>query len=129
MRLLRGLAGAVLWILAAVLGLVGVVLCVTVILLPLGIPLVMLARRLFTRSVRLMLPRSVAHPVDESGKSARKKGRKAKSAATDAIATATKKGRKGSDKGADVAAGAVKKGKKVAKKGRKAGKKKRKWFG
>ena len=136
MRLLRGLAGAVLWILAAVVGLLGVVLCVTVILLPLGIPLVILARRLFTRSVRLMLPRSVAHPVDESGKSARKKGRKAKSAATDAVETATKKGRKGSDKGADVASVALEKGRKAAKKGRKAAKKgrkstkkQRKWFG
>jgi hypothetical protein len=129
MRLLRGLAGAVLWILAAVVGLLGVVLCVTVILLPLGIPLVMLARRLFTRSVRLMLPRSVAHPVDESGKSARKKGRKAKSSATDVVATATKQGRKGRGRADDVASGAVKKGKKVAKKGRKAAKKQRKRFG
>ena len=48
MRLLRGLLGAVLWILAALLGLVGFVLCVTVILLPLGIPLLGVARRLLT---------------------------------------------------------------------------------
>ena len=38
MRLLRGLLGALLWILASVLGLVGVLLCVTIILLPVGIP-------------------------------------------------------------------------------------------
>ena len=37
MRLIRGLAGALLWLLAAVVGLLGVILCVTVILLPLGI--------------------------------------------------------------------------------------------
>ncbi len=47
MRLLRGLPGAVLWILAAVLGLVGVLLCVTIILLPLGV-----------------LPREVGQPCD-----------------------------------------------------------------
>jgi hypothetical protein len=76
MRLLRGLLGALLWIVAAVLGLLGVILCVTVILLPLGVPLLGLARRLFTRAVQLMLPRSLAHPVDEITKTAKKKGRK-----------------------------------------------------
>ena len=40
MRLLCGLAGAVLWILAAVRARVAVILCVTVILLPLGLPLI-----------------------------------------------------------------------------------------
>ena len=64
MRLLRGLLGALLWILAAVLGLVGVLLCVTVILLPVGIPVVKLAGSMFVRSVRLMLPPALAHPVD-----------------------------------------------------------------
>ena len=37
MRIPRALLGSLLWILAAVLGLVAVILCVTVILLPLGI--------------------------------------------------------------------------------------------
>ena len=65
MRLLRGLLGAVLGvlsavlgtvlgILAAVVGLVGVVLCATLILIPLGIPVVRLARRLFTLAGKLM---------------------------------------------------------------------------
>ncbi|WP_454198609.1 hypothetical protein [Nocardia sp. Marseille-Q1738] len=65
MRLLKGLLGVVLGILTAVLGtvlgilaavlwLVGALLCVTVILLPLGIPVVKLARRLFTLSGQLM---------------------------------------------------------------------------
>jgi hypothetical protein len=76
MRLLRGLLGALLWIVAAVLGLLGFVLCVTVILLPLGIPLLVLARRLLTRAVALMLPRSLAHPVDEITKTTKKKARK-----------------------------------------------------
>ena len=54
MRLLRGLLAALLWILAGVLALVGLLLCVTLILLPLGVP-----------AVRLMLPRMFTHPVQE----------------------------------------------------------------
>jgi hypothetical protein len=65
MRLLRGLLGALLWIVAALLGLVGFVLCVTVILLPVGIPLLGVARRLLTSAVQLMLPRQLAHPIRE----------------------------------------------------------------
>jgi hypothetical protein len=72
-----------LWILAGVVGLLGIVLSVTVILLPLGIPLLMLARRMFTRSVALVLPRKVSHPVDEAGRAARKKGREGRDAVTD----------------------------------------------
>ena len=81
MRLLRGLGGAVLWILAALLGLVGVLLCVTVILLPVGLPLVKLAGRLFAQSLQLMLPRALAHPVSEIAKAAEKKDRKITKAA------------------------------------------------
>src|SRR5215217_5459707 len=97
MRILRGMAGALLWIVAAVLGLVAVVLCITVILLPIGLPLLGVSRRVFGMAVRLMLPREVAHPVEqtrkrlrgqiddassqikktESGKAAAKQGRKA----------------------------------------------------
>jgi hypothetical protein len=58
MSLLRGLAGALLWIGALLLALVAVVLCVTILLIPLGLPLLGYARRLFTLSLRLMLPRS-----------------------------------------------------------------------
>lgn len=118
MRLLRGLLGALLWILAGLLGLVGVLLSVTVILLPVGLPILGLARRLFTRSVQLMLPRSVAHPVQESGKSVRKKGRKAKSALPDA-GDAAKKGRKAKSTVSDVAGDAAKKGRKSLRRGRK----------
>jgi hypothetical protein len=94
MRVLRGLLGALLWIAAALVGLVGCILCVTVLLLPLGIPLVMLARRLFTRSVRLMLPRKVSHPVDEMGKKARKRGRGLRKSASGLESDVAKKGRK-----------------------------------
>ena len=76
MRLMRGLAGALLWIVAAVLGLVGLVLCVTIVLLPVGIPVLGVARRLLTSAVRLMLPRSLAHPVNEVTKSVKKSGKK-----------------------------------------------------
>jgi hypothetical protein len=81
MRLLRGLGGAVLWILASVLGLVGVLLCVTVILLPVGLPLMKLAGQLFARSLQLMLPRALAHPVNEAVKAVEKKDRKITKAA------------------------------------------------
>ena len=66
MKLLKGLAGSLLWILAGVLGLVSILLCVTIILLPLGIPLLGLSRRLMTTGVQLMLPKAVAHPVARS---------------------------------------------------------------
>jgi hypothetical protein len=71
MRVLRGLLGLLLWILASLLGLVSLLLCVTIILLPLGIPLFRLTRKLFGEAVRLMMPRALAHPVKES----RRKGR------------------------------------------------------
>ena len=66
MRLLRGLAGVLLWILALVLTLVAVLLCVTVILLPLGLPLLGYARRLFTLSLRMILPRAVTRPAGKA---------------------------------------------------------------
>jgi len=94
MRLLRGLLGALLWILAGLLGLVGFVLCVSVILLPLGIPLLVVARRLMTRAVQFMLPRSLAHPVDEIAKTTKKKGRKARAATSAAADDIGKKARK-----------------------------------
>src|SRR3954467_5133341 len=74
MRILRGLLGTLLWILAGVLGLVALLLCVTIILLPLGIPLLRVAKTLFGKAGRLMMPRSVAHPVEET----KRKGRKLK---------------------------------------------------
>lgn len=119
MRLLRGLIGALLWILAALLGLVGVILCVTLILLPLGIPLLAYARRLFTSAVRLMLPPAVAHPVKELDKTARKKGRKAKSTVPDVGAKTAEKGRKAQSTVSDVAGETAKKARKVARRPRK----------
>jgi hypothetical protein len=95
MRFLRAVSGALLWVLAAVVGLVAVVLCVTVILLPLGVPLLALARRLFGRAVTLMLPRTVTHPVDELGKATRKKGGKAAASTRKSSGKAAKSVRRG----------------------------------
>jgi hypothetical protein len=70
MRFLRVMLGSLLWLLAGVVGLLGVVLSVTVILLPVGIPLLMLARRLFRMAMALILPRAAVHPIQEMGKKA-----------------------------------------------------------
>ena len=83
MRLLRGLAGALLWLLGMLLGLVAVVLCVTIILLPLGILLFKPARRLIDRAIRLMLPRPVANPAASMKRGSKKARGKAKDAAPD----------------------------------------------
>ena len=59
MRLLRALLGALLWIVASLVGLLGVIACVTLILLPVGIPLVMLPlerQRQFVEGVERIAP-------------------------------------------------------------------------
>ena len=71
MRALRVLLGSLLWIVAGLLLLLGVVLSITIILLPLGIPLFILGRKLMGFAMALFVPRSVRHPVDEGKKSAR----------------------------------------------------------
>jgi hypothetical protein len=75
MRMFRGLAGALLWIVASLLGLVAVILCITVILLPVGLPLLNMARKLFGQATRLMLPKALAHPVKEAKGRARGAGK------------------------------------------------------
>lgn len=120
MRLLRALAGSVLWILSGVLGLVGVLLCATVLLLPLGIPVLALSRRLFKYSMVFFLPRTVRHPVQEAGKSAK---RSAKDAVPElpsrrARRKAAKKVRKKGKKGKKAAARTGKKVGKAAKRTR-----------
>jgi len=75
MRLLKGLAGVLLWIVSLVLVLVAAILCVTIILLPLGLPLLGYARRLFSLSLKLMLPHAVTHPAETVEKSKRRRRR------------------------------------------------------
>ena len=101
MRLPRALAGALLWILASVVGLLGALLCVTIIGLPIGIFLIRRAGRMFSTAVRLMLPSGLAHPIEEAKSSAREKGKK------------------GADRGKDTAEKAKKAAKKTKKKSRK----------
>jgi hypothetical protein len=93
-RVLRALAGALLWIVAALVGLLGALLSVTLILLPVGIPLLLLARKMFTRAVQLLMPPKLAHPVKELGKASRKKGRAAKDAGADVSKKMRKAGRR-----------------------------------
>lgn len=49
MLVLRWMGAGLLWILAGVFGLLGGLLCLTIILMPLGIPLLMLAKRRLRR--------------------------------------------------------------------------------
>lgn len=103
MRVLRWLAGALVWILALVVGLVAGVLCITILLLPLGLPLLAGARRLFGTATKLMLPRAMTSPVEELGRSVRKRGRKARrklrravdnAPASETVTTPSKTGRR-----------------------------------
>jgi len=71
-------------LLAGLLGLVGALLCVTLILLPLGIPILFLARRLFRTAGQLVVPRAVRHPVEESQKRSAKGAKGSKKARNDA---------------------------------------------
>jgi hypothetical protein len=71
MWLLRGLGASLLWIVAGLLGLVGALLCVTIILLPVGIPLIMLAKRVFGYSMVVLVPGKVRHPAKNAKKSMR----------------------------------------------------------
>ena len=75
MRLPKALVGALLWILASVVGLLGALLCVTIIGLPIGIFLLRRAGRTFKTAMQLMLPPSLAHPVEETKRSLRDKGK------------------------------------------------------
>jgi hypothetical protein len=94
MKPLRWIAAGLLWILAGLLGLVGGLLCVTIILLPLGIPILMLARRLFTQSARLLVPKPVKHPLEETGKAFKGRGKDVAKAAKGGTKAVGRRGRK-----------------------------------
>jgi len=91
MRVLRGLGGTVLWLFACVVGLVAVILCVTVLLLPVGIPLLKVARRMFGTALRLMMPRPLAHPLQSAKDSVSGTASKAGSSVSDTVERATTK--------------------------------------
>lgn len=67
MFVLRWLGAGLLWILAGVVGLIGVLLSITIILLPIGIPVLLLAKKIGGLATALMLPKAVRHPVQELG--------------------------------------------------------------
>jgi membrane associated rhomboid family serine protease len=72
MFVLRGLAASLLWLVAGLLGLLGVVLSVTIILLPLGVPLLILSKKVFGYSMALLVPRKARHPVGRMKRSGSK---------------------------------------------------------
>jgi hypothetical protein len=124
MGMLKGLGGAVLWILSLVLTLVALLLCVTIILLPVGIPLLGYARRLFTLSLKLMLPRAVTHPMKTADDAVEKRRRWMKKDAADTGHEVKQLGRRGGEKAKNATQKATKKARKTAKRARKkAGKK------
>jgi hypothetical protein len=101
MKALRWMLACLVWLLSGLVGLVGVVLCVTLILAPLGIPLLFVARRLFKLGGQLVVPRAVRHPIDtlqgagsDAADTARKRGKKAGKDAGKAGKKAGKKARK-----------------------------------
>lgn len=65
MKVLRGIGAAVVWLLATVVMLLAAILCVTLVGLPLGIPLGALGLRLYVYGVQLMVPsrREVKHKI------------------------------------------------------------------
>jgi hypothetical protein len=78
MKPLRWLAAGLLWILAGLLGVLGVLLSVTIILLPLGIPLVLVSRRVFSLAMRLVVPRPARHPARQASKGLKRQGKVAR---------------------------------------------------
>jgi hypothetical protein len=99
MRVLRWLGAGLVATVGGLLGLVGVVLCVTVILLPLGIPVIMLARRMFGLATGMVVPRAVRHPVKELDRRGSKAGKRTRAATGDAAKDATRAGRRAARKG------------------------------
>ena len=58
MKVLRGLGATVIWLLATVVIILAAVLCVTILLLPLGIPLGAFALSLYGKAAQLLFPGS-----------------------------------------------------------------------
>ncbi|HEY8526900.1 MAG TPA: hypothetical protein VIL48_18150 [Acidimicrobiales bacterium] len=76
MKPLRLVAAAGVWLAAGVVAALGVLLSATIVLLPLGVPLLLLSRKLYARFARLVLPRAVAHPVREAKRRVRRVSRR-----------------------------------------------------
>ncbi|GAB7005557.1 hypothetical protein JCM18899A_30300 [Nocardioides sp. AN3] len=105
MKALRWLGASLLSLVGGLLGLVGALLCVTIILAPLGIPILFLARRLFRTAGDLVIPRKVRHPLEalsdaasdstsDVTKTVGKKGKAARKQSKRATRKVTKKAKK-----------------------------------
>ena len=105
MKFLRWVAACLLGLVGGLVGLLGVVLTATLLLAPIGIPLLFLARKIFATAGRLVVPRAVRHPLEELDRSG-------SDAVGDVKRTLRKKWRKG---GKDVRKRATKAGKKATK--------------
>ena len=110
--MLRWLGAGLVWILAGLVGLVGALLCVTIILLPLGIPALMLAKRLFSLAARMVLPRVVTKPTSMVKEPAGRLGA--------VLARLGNEPPRAAPRLLDTGKGAVKKGRKQGRKARKA---------
>jgi hypothetical protein len=75
---LRRALAVLVWLLASVTALLSLLLCVTLILLPLGIPLFAVALRMYAYGVKLMLPRNVVPSPADAGAAVRKGWRRAR---------------------------------------------------
>lgn len=100
-KALRWAAAGLLGLLGGLLGLVGLVLCVTVILAPLGIPILALSRRLIRSAGDVVIPREVRHPIQavtEAGSGAvddlGRKGRKRRKRLQRSVRKATKRSKR-----------------------------------
>lgn len=91
MALVRRGFAVVVWLVASVVALLSLLLCVTLILLPLGIPLFGLALRMYAYGVKLMLPRNVLPSTDDVGKAARRRWKDARKAVAGTLAVKTAK--------------------------------------
>ena len=120
MKALRWTAASVVWLLGGLLGLLGAILCVTLILAPLGIPLLFLARRLFKTAGQLVVPRAVRHPIDTLGQRASDAGDDARKRGGKVGKQAGKKAGKATDRAGKKAGQASERaGKKAGKAGKK----------
>jgi hypothetical protein len=102
---LKWLAASLIGLLGAVVALLGAVLTVTLVLAPVGIPLLLLARRLFGASGRLVVPRAVRHPLDELDRAGTDKVADLKDAVGSRTRRAARSGRKAATAAAEQVPG------------------------
>ncbi|MET9023032.1 hypothetical protein ABZV93_23915 [Actinopolymorpha sp. NPDC004070] len=114
MRVTRGFGAAGVFLLATVLMIVSLVCCVTVVLLPLGIPLALFAVRLYGKGAKMLLPRP--QEVQRGlGRLWRRKAKKVRKDTRSEIKGARKRFGRARDNAGDELKGATKSARKVRK--------------